>query len=70
MATAAVRQPKRTIMLTYDPNNDYAQSVIQMLGLSKAFKIEESPYDPMFVKKIQHAKSSKGVEIETADLWK
>lgn len=69
MATA-VKQPKRTIMLTYNPNNDYAQSVIQMLGLSKVFKIEESPYSPSFVKKIQHAKSSKGVVIETANLWK
>lgn len=69
MATA-VRQPLKSIVLTYDPKSEYANSIVQMLGFSKVFHIMESPYDPHFVKKIQHAKSSKGVVIKTADLWK
>lgn len=45
-----------------------------MKALHIDFKVEESPYDPEFVKKIlqgrEDIKNSKGVKIATADLWK
>jgi len=38
------------------------------------FKLQESPYDPEFVEKIQQGrediKNGKGVKISTEDLWK
>ncbi|MDB5125337.1 MAG: hypothetical protein JWP94_3466 [Mucilaginibacter sp.] len=45
-----------------------------MKALKVDFKVEKSPYNPEFVKKIldgrEAVKNGKGVKIATEDLWK
>ena len=60
-----------TITLEYDGRNSAIKKLIaEMLNLGAKEKVEESPYDPEFVKKIKHAQNSKGVKIKLEDLCK
>ncbi len=61
-----------TITLEYNPNNDLAMSIVNSLKSAGVFKVAEetSPYDKEFVEQIVESRNSKGVVIETANLWK
>jgi len=61
---------KQTLTITFDPRNVYVQSFLQTMRLSKAFVVEECPYDPMYVARAQKAMKGKFVEKKIEDLWK
>ena len=69
MPTTVTKQPLKTIMLTYDSGNAYAQSVVQMLGLSNAFQIEESPYDVQYVRESLSAVKGNKQHLDIEHLW-
>ena len=61
-----------TITLRYNPNNTLAKSIINSVKSAGVFQIaeEQSPYNKEFVEEIQESRRSKGVVIDTDDLWK
>lgn len=64
-----------TITLEYDGRNSAIKKLIaEILTLGAKEKVEESPYDPEFVKKIKRGqediKNGKGIKINIEDLWK
>ena len=64
-----------TITLEYDGRNSAIKKLIaEILNLGAKEKVEESPYDPEFVKKIKRGqediKNGKGIKINIEDLWK
>lgn len=73
MATTktATSTPARTqtYILSFDPKDERAVRWIEALKVMDFFKVEESPYNPDFVAKIERAKSSKKHEVDVATIW-
>ena len=61
-----------TITLQYNTNNVLAQSIIRSVKSAGVFQIteESSPYKKEFVEEILESRNSKGIVINTEDLWK
>jgi hypothetical protein len=62
----------KTITLRYNPGNNLANSLVNSIRYAGVFQIveEEPPYNKQFVKEILESRESKGVVINTDDLWK
>lgn len=69
MPTVATKRPMKTLMLTYDSGNAYAQSIVHMLGLSNVFQIEESPYDSQYVHESLVAAKGNKQHLDIEHLW-
>ena len=67
---AAVRTPIRSVMISFNPRNKKAVQFIETAKLMDFFKVEESPYDPAFVARINAMDESKAVSVNIDDLWK
>jgi hypothetical protein len=62
-------------MVEYNPNNEIVIGLIDVLSKIQDVHVREhtaheSPYDPMFVEKIQKSMKSEGKSIKLEDLWK
>lgn len=60
---------RQTLTITFNPANLYVQSFLETMRLSKAFDIQECPYDPNYVARIQKAMRGKFVEKDLNTLW-
>lgn len=76
----AVKQPRKTVLLTFNPQDEYVQSFLQTLRLSKKFIIEEgkkyvtddeeeSPYDPVYVARAKRAAKGSFVKVDLDHFW-
>lgn len=59
-----------TITITLNEKSAKGKKFVEFIKTLDYIKIDESPYDPDFVKKIQKSRASKGKVIKTEDLWK
>lgn len=73
----------RTISVTFNPNSVFAQSFIDTMRKSKAFKINESrqqpdefvsnsidsPYDPAYVARAEKAMKGSFVKVDLDNFW-
>ncbi|MCW0485033.1 DUF2683 family protein [Gaoshiqia sediminis] len=60
----------RTFMITVNEKTAKGKKLVDFLKTLDYIKVNESPYNPEFVKEIQKSRISKGKAIETKDLWK
>lgn len=60
---------RQTITLSYDPRSAYAQSFLQTMKMSKLFKVEDSPYDPIYVAQIKEAAKGPFVQKTIEEVW-
>lgn len=60
------------ITIEYDGRDVTVRKLLDALFSIKSVKVkmEESTYDPEFVKKVKKNEKAKGVVIKTEDLWK
>ncbi len=59
-----------TLTVTVNTKTAKGKKFIEFIKTLDYVKVEESPYNPEFVEKIQKSRASKGKEIKTKDLWK
>ena len=67
---ATLRTPMRSVTISFNPRNKKAAQFIETVKLMDFFKVEESPYDPAFVARINAMDESKAVSVDIDDLWK
>ncbi len=63
----------QTFILSFNPKDKRATKFMETIKLMDFFKVEESPYDPQFVAKIQAIDSMdkrKFKAVRSQDLWK
>ncbi len=60
---------RQTITLSYDPRSAYAQSFLQTMKMSKLFKVEDNPYDPIYVAQIKEAAKGPFVQKTIEEVW-
>ena len=67
----ALRQSARTqtVLVSFNPNSKKATQLISALRLMDFLKIEDSPYDPVFVAKIRRAEKSNKHEVDVSKIW-
>lgn len=73
MATAATNTPMQTFILSFNPKDKRAAKFMETIKLMDFFKVEESPYNPEFVAKIQAIDSMDKRDfkaVKSQDLWK
>ncbi len=73
MTTTAANTPMQTYILSFNPKDKRATKFMETIKLMDFFKVEESPYDPQFVAKIQAIDSMdkrKFKAVRSQDLWK
>ena len=73
MATIATNAPMQTFILSFNPKDKRATKFMETIKMMDFFKVEESPYDPDFVAKIQAIDSMdkrKFKAVKSQDLWK
>lgn len=58
------------LTVTVNTNTTKGKKFIEFIKTLDYIKVEESPYDPEFVKKIKESRASEGQAIKTKDLWK
>ena len=58
------------LTVTVNTNTTKGKRFIEFIKTLDYIKVEESPYNPEFVKKIKESRASKGKAIKTKDLWK
>ena len=70
MATA-IRQSAQTqtVLVSFNPRSKKATQLISALRLMDFLKIEDSPYDPLFVAKIRRAEKSSKREVDVSKIW-
>jgi len=59
-----------TLTVTVNTKTSKGKKFIEFIKTLDYIEIEESPYNPEFVKKIQKSRASEGKAIKTKDLWK
>lgn len=70
MASIATQtMPRRTLFLSFNPEDKKATQLISALKLMDFLKIEESPYDPAFVAKISKAEKSSKRVVDVNKIW-
>ena len=69
MATAIRTAPKRTLFVSYDPRSKKAVQFLSALKVLDFLTIEESPYDPAFVAKINRAEKSAKHIVDVNSIW-
>ena len=63
----------QTFILSFNPEDKRAVKFMETIKLMDFFKVEESPYDPEFVAKIQAIDAMDKREfkaVKSQDLWK
>lgn len=60
---------QQTLTISFNPNNEYVQSFLQTMRLSKLFTVEECPYDPHYVARAQKAMKGSFKEVKAQDIW-
>jgi len=73
MATSVAKTPMQTFILSFNPEDKRAAKFMETIKLMDFFKVEESPYDPEFVAKIQAIDAMDKREfkaVKSQDLWK
>jgi hypothetical protein len=58
------------ITITVNEKSAKGKKFVEFIKTLDYIKVNESPYNPDFVKKIQKSRASKGKVIKTEDLWK
>lgn len=70
MATTAVHTPSmHSVRLSYDPKDNRAVQFLASIRLLDFFRVEESPYDPVFVAKVKRAEKSKKHIVDVTEIW-
>lgn len=59
-----------TITITLNEKSAKGKKFVEFIKTLDYIKVNESPYNPDFVKEIQKSRASKGKVIKTEDLWK
>jgi hypothetical protein len=59
-----------TITITLNEKSAKGKKFVEFIKTLDYIKVNESPYNPDFVKEIQKSRASKGKVIKTDDLWK
>ena len=59
----------QSVYISYSPEDKRAVQLMIALRAMDFLTVEDSHYNPTFVKKIQHAKASKGKVISLDNLW-
>lgn len=59
-----------TITITLNEKSAKGRKFVEFIKTLDYIKVNESPYNPDFVKEIQKSRASKGKVIKTEDLWK
>lgn len=59
-----------TITITVNEKTAKGKKFVDFIKTLDFVKVDESPYNPEFVKEIQKSRASKGKVIKTEDLWK
>jgi hypothetical protein len=59
-----------TITITLNEKSAKGKKFVEFIKTLDYIKVNESPYNPEFVKEIQKSRASKGKVIKTEDLWK
>ena len=67
--TATQAVPKRTLFISYDPRSKKAIQFLSALKVLDFLTIEESPYDPSFVAKINKAEKSSKRIVDVSKIW-
>ena len=57
-------------IITIDEKTTKGKKLIEFIKTLDYVKVNESPYNPEFVKEIQKSRATKGKIIKTEDLWK
>lgn len=58
-----------SITLTFDRNDKVMLSMLQVIRALNTVKIEESPYDSSFVKKINARRKQETISLDINNLW-
>ena len=59
---------KQTLTVTFNPCDEYVQSFLQTMRLSRLFVIEACPYNPAYVARAQDAMKGKFVKKKVEDI--
>jgi hypothetical protein len=59
-----------TLTITVNEKTVKGRKFVEFIKTIDYIKVDESPYNPDFVKEIQKSRVSKGKAIPTKDLWK
>ena len=58
-----------TITIEFNEKSKYAQTLLELIKLSKCARIVQSPYDQSFVSKIEASEKSKKEIVDPNKLW-
>ncbi len=60
----------KTYTITLDEKSSKGKKLVDFLKTLDYIKVNESPYNPDFVKEILESRAGEGKVIKTEDLWK